>query len=231
MPWKLSVPGLVRISTRPNPGRSNSEENGFELMRISRIELFGGNWPPLKPSMKNCAPFGPAAGPASASRSACRSSGSSGSCSRSASFKTSAPTLLDASVESCAADVIGHLYLLRFGGNLQRDIEADRLAGGTSRSARDEWHKAVGIRADVVFSGRNVGDRVAPLAIVFTERVTPLPVATTVAFGNHGRRRICHHATNRSGILRPRRRRNAHAIETRRATCASLSILHPTPSR
>ena len=30
-------------------------------MRISRIELLGGNCPPLKPSMKNCGPPGPAA--------------------------------------------------------------------------------------------------------------------------------------------------------------------------
>src|SRR5262245_13267235 len=37
-PRNLSVPGLVRISIRPKPGRSYSAENGFALMRISRIE-------------------------------------------------------------------------------------------------------------------------------------------------------------------------------------------------
>src|ERR1041384_2500893 len=32
-------------------------------MRISRIDSFGGMRPPVKPSMKICPPFGPAAGP------------------------------------------------------------------------------------------------------------------------------------------------------------------------
>ena len=50
----------MRISTRPNPGLSNWDEKGLELMRISRMELLGGNWPPLNPSTKNCAPLGPA---------------------------------------------------------------------------------------------------------------------------------------------------------------------------
>src|SRR5271157_5203479 len=50
-PRYLSVPGLVRISMRPNPKRSNSAEKGFWLMRISRIDSLGGNEPPLKPSM------------------------------------------------------------------------------------------------------------------------------------------------------------------------------------
>ena len=58
------MPGLVKIWMRPKPGLSNSDAKGLELMRISRIELLGGNWPPLKPSRKICAPFGPAAGPA-----------------------------------------------------------------------------------------------------------------------------------------------------------------------
>src|SRR5580692_1731810 len=50
-PWKWSLPGLVKISMRPKPRRSYSAENGFWLMRISRMDSFGGNWPPLKPSM------------------------------------------------------------------------------------------------------------------------------------------------------------------------------------
>src|SRR5438128_12060720 len=36
-PRKRSVPGLVRISIPPKPGRSPWAENGFELSRISRI--------------------------------------------------------------------------------------------------------------------------------------------------------------------------------------------------
>src|SRR6266705_3011457 len=45
-PRNLSVPGLVRISIRPKPGRSYSAENGFALIRISRIEDNGGINPP-----------------------------------------------------------------------------------------------------------------------------------------------------------------------------------------
>src|SRR6266567_4286472 len=51
-PRNLSVPGLVRISIRPNPGRSYSAENGFALILISRIDASGGRFPPVKPSMK-----------------------------------------------------------------------------------------------------------------------------------------------------------------------------------
>ena len=97
-PRILSVPGLVRISMRPKPSRSNSAENGFWLMRISRIDSFGGMRPPVKPSMKICPPLGPAAGPASACNAAARSSGSSGSASRSVPLMTSALALLSASV-------------------------------------------------------------------------------------------------------------------------------------
>src|SRR5450631_2727122 len=59
-PWYLSEPGFVRTSTRPNPTRSYSAENGFWLTRISRMDAFGGMTPSLKPSMKICAPSGPA---------------------------------------------------------------------------------------------------------------------------------------------------------------------------
>ena len=76
-PWSASLPGLVKISTRENPGRSYSGENGFALMRISRIEDFGGRLPPVKPSMKICPPPGPGAGPASACSWRASSSGSS----------------------------------------------------------------------------------------------------------------------------------------------------------
>src|SRR3954447_17914803 len=41
-PRTLSVPGRVRISIRPKPRRSYSAENGFELMRISRMFALGG---------------------------------------------------------------------------------------------------------------------------------------------------------------------------------------------
>src|ERR1017187_2890968 len=51
LPRYLSVPGLVRISMRPIPKLSYSAENGFWLMRISRMDSLGGNWPPVKPSM------------------------------------------------------------------------------------------------------------------------------------------------------------------------------------
>jgi len=51
LPRKLSVPGLVRISMRPKPSRSYSAENGFWLMRISRMDSLGGRLPPLNPSI------------------------------------------------------------------------------------------------------------------------------------------------------------------------------------
>src|SRR5450432_18330 len=51
-PRYLSVPGLVRISMRPRPKRSYSAEKGFWLMRISRMEDFGGNRPFENPSIK-----------------------------------------------------------------------------------------------------------------------------------------------------------------------------------
>ena len=41
MSWNWSVPGLVRISTRPKPSLSNSGENGFWFMPDSRIRAFG----------------------------------------------------------------------------------------------------------------------------------------------------------------------------------------------
>ena len=81
-PCSLSVPGLVRISIRPNPMRSYCAENGFWLIRISRMDSLGGSWPLENPSTKICPPFGPTEGPAKAIRSACRSSGSSESSSR-----------------------------------------------------------------------------------------------------------------------------------------------------
>src|ERR1039458_2406985 len=49
--WIASVPGFVKISMRPKPGRSYSGEKGLELIRISRIEAFDGRLPPVKPSM------------------------------------------------------------------------------------------------------------------------------------------------------------------------------------
>src|SRR5215471_9450290 len=49
-PCKKSLPGFVRISIRPKPGLSYSAEKGFELMRISRIDDFGGTVP-VKPSV------------------------------------------------------------------------------------------------------------------------------------------------------------------------------------
>jgi len=52
-PWKVSLPGFVKTSMRPNPRRSYSEENGFWLMRTSRIEDFGGSLPFENPSMKS----------------------------------------------------------------------------------------------------------------------------------------------------------------------------------
>ena len=63
-PRNRSLPGLVKISMRAKPGRSYSGEKGFELIRTSRMEDFGGSRPPVKPSMKNSPPPGPGAGPA-----------------------------------------------------------------------------------------------------------------------------------------------------------------------
>ena len=40
---KVSVPGLVKISIRPYPNSSYSAEKGFWLIRISRIDAFGGS--------------------------------------------------------------------------------------------------------------------------------------------------------------------------------------------
>src|SRR5579863_8086416 len=93
-PWYLSVPGLVKTSMRPYPSLSYSDENGFWLMRISRIDDFGGSWPAVNPSMYICPPFGPAEGPARASRSDCSSSGSSGRASSSLPEIVIAPALL-----------------------------------------------------------------------------------------------------------------------------------------
>src|SRR5262245_32826434 len=50
-PWIASALGFVRISTRLLPGESYSAEYGFELIRISRIEDFGGTRPSVKPSV------------------------------------------------------------------------------------------------------------------------------------------------------------------------------------
>ena len=82
---------------RPKPRRSNSAENGFELIRTSRIEARGGKRPPVKPSTKIWPPLGPADGPANAWSAAARSSGSSGSASMSSPFKTTAPALFSGS--------------------------------------------------------------------------------------------------------------------------------------
>src|ERR1019366_8855522 len=50
-PWNKSVPGFVKISILPKPGRSYSGEKGFELIRISRIDDLFGRFPPVNPSM------------------------------------------------------------------------------------------------------------------------------------------------------------------------------------
>src|ERR1019366_6587293 len=105
VPRYLSAPGLVKISILPYPSLSYSGENGFWLMRISRIDSFGGSCPPLKPSTKMDPPLGPAEGPARAERSAARSSGSSESASRSAPRRTMAPALLEESVLSACPAV------------------------------------------------------------------------------------------------------------------------------
>src|ERR1035438_5787644 len=62
VPRYLSAPGLVKISILPYPSLSYSGENGFWLMRISRIDSFGGSCPPLSPSTKIDPPLGPAEG-------------------------------------------------------------------------------------------------------------------------------------------------------------------------
>ena len=85
---------------RPNPSRSNSEENGFWLMRISRIDSFGGRRPSLNPSIKICPPSGPADGPANAWSMLAISWESSGRPSISAPRSTSAPLLFSGSVLS-----------------------------------------------------------------------------------------------------------------------------------
>src|SRR5947208_12444647 len=77
IPCTLSIPGLVKISMRPKPGRSYSGENGFELIRTSRIDDFDGSIPPVNPSIYICPPFGPAPGPAIACNWEASSSGSS----------------------------------------------------------------------------------------------------------------------------------------------------------
>ena len=41
LPWSLSLPGLVNTSMRPKPRSEYCEENGFWLMRISRMGVFG----------------------------------------------------------------------------------------------------------------------------------------------------------------------------------------------
>ena len=47
----------------------DSAENGFGLIRTSRIDSFGGSCAPENPSMKIWPPLGPAAGPARACKS------------------------------------------------------------------------------------------------------------------------------------------------------------------
>ena len=90
-------------------------------MRISRMEVLGGSRPPEKPSIKSCAPLGPAAGPARAFSSSCKSSGLSESMARSSALSTRAPTLLDGSrsmeivsvtVISCLEDSMFNLALI-----------------------------------------------------------------------------------------------------------------------
>jgi len=123
---------IVRTGARQNfdasePRAVELRRKGLELMRISRIELLGGSWPPLNPP-RRMAPLD-RRGPAKASRSDCRSSGSSGSCSRSPSFNTMAPTLADASVESCVFDCSSPAPA-GSRGDLERDIQTVYLACG-----------------------------------------------------------------------------------------------------
>jgi hypothetical protein len=42
-PWNLPVPGFVKTWIVPKPMRSNSAENGFWLMTISRIVCLSGS--------------------------------------------------------------------------------------------------------------------------------------------------------------------------------------------
>src|SRR5215467_1520871 len=50
-PCTVSLPGFVTISMRLLPGESYSAEYGFELIRISRIDVLGGIVPLLNPSV------------------------------------------------------------------------------------------------------------------------------------------------------------------------------------
>src|SRR5262249_4968814 len=71
-------PGFVRISTRLLPGESYSDDHGFELIRISRMDDFGGIPPLLNPSVYIwLPPAGPEADPARACSCCASSSGSS----------------------------------------------------------------------------------------------------------------------------------------------------------
>ena len=105
-PWYDSVPGFVRISMRPKPGRSYSAENGLELRRIWRIAERGGMRPPLKPSTNTWPPFGPAEEPASACSASASSSGSSGSASSCAPSSTTAPAAWSEERPSAAFDSV-----------------------------------------------------------------------------------------------------------------------------
>ncbi len=152
-------------------------------MRISRIELLGGNCPPLKPSMKIDPPDGPAEGPAKACRSACKSSGLSPSASRSlpdntnalafeaASVLTAGPALSRTST-SCLVAVI---FKVRFsvcepGLSVTRTGFASVIAGALAWSTYSP-----GGRSENTYDPRSFD--------ATERRMPPGPVSVTLAFG------------------------------------------------
>src|SRR5579872_1619553 len=91
---------------RPLPSLEYSGENGFWLMRISRMESLDGSVPLLNPSIMISPPPGPDDGPASACKSCCRSSGSSERDCKSLPLNTRAPALLDGSVDNNGVELL-----------------------------------------------------------------------------------------------------------------------------
>ena len=167
---------------RPKPSLSNSGENGFWLMRISRMDSFGGSCPPLKPSMKMAPPFGPAEGPASASRSDCRSSALSESASRSPPESTSALALPDASALTAGPEFSFTVTCCAAADTRKRRSRVRTPAPSTIFTGRGKARS--GAAASTVYGpGRSPGSAYDPSMAVAAVRRPDGALAVTLAPG------------------------------------------------